>query len=112
MKRPAKKSRGSRARRAVDLLREESDAKSVPRVGDDAELFERLRGLRTELAQEMQVPSYVVFPDKTLRALCRQRPHSFDELLEVSGIGEKKAESFGERFMAEIAAFEELHARE
>ena len=112
VKRPAKKSRGSRARRAVDLLREESDAKSVPRVGDDAELFERLRGLRTELAQEMQVPSYVVFSDKTLRALCRQRPHSFDELLEVSGIGEKKAESFGERFMAEIAAFEELHARE
>ena len=112
VKRAAKKSRGSRARRAVDLLREESDARSVPRVGDDVELFERLRALRTELAQEMQVPSYVVFPDKTLRALCRQRPHSFDELLEVSGIGEKKAESFGERFMAEIAAFEELHARE
>lgn len=113
VKRAAKKGRAaSRARRAVDLLREESDAKSVPRVGDDAELFERLRGLRTELAQEMQVPSYVVFPDKTLRALCRQRPHAYEELLEVSGIGEKKAESFGERFMAEIAAFEELHARE
>ena len=112
VKRAAKKSRGSRARRAIDLLHEESDARSVPRVGDDVELFERLRELRTELAQEMQVPSYVVFPDKTLRALCRQRPHSFDELLEVSGIGEKKAESFGERFMAEIAAFEELHARE
>ena len=112
VKRAAKKSRGSRARRAVDLLHEESDARSVPRVGDDVELFERLRALRTELAQEMQVPSYVVFPDKTLRALCRQRPHSFDKLLEVSGIGEKKAESFGERFMAEIAAFEELHARE
>ena len=112
VKRAAKKSRGSRARRAIDLLHEESDARSVPRVGDDVELFERLRALRTELAQEMQVPSYVVFPDKTLRALCRQRPHSFDELLDVSGIGEKKAESFGERFMAEIAAFEELHARE
>ena len=112
VKRAAKKSRGSRARRAVDLLREESDARSVPRVGDDVALFARLRALRTELAQEMQAPSYVVFPDKTLRALCRQRPHSFDELLEVSGIGEKKAESFGESFMAEIAAFEELHARE
>ena len=81
-------------------------------MGDDVELFERLRALRTELAQEMQVPSYVVFPDKTLRACVANAPHSFDELLEVSGIGEKKAESFGERFMAEIAAFEELHARE
>ena len=73
---------------------------------DDAELFERLREVRTEIARDRQWAPYMVFSDKTLRALCRQRPHDRDELLAVPGIGEKKADDLGERFLAEIAAFE------
>ena len=48
----------------------------------------------------------MVCSDKTLRDLCRRRPHSTDELLEIQGIGEKKASSFGDALLSAIAAFE------
>lgn len=98
-----------RARRAVDLLRDEAALDSKPRIGDDAELFERLRALRRELAEWRDVPPYIVCSDKTLRGLCRQRPATREELLEVSGIGERKADEFGEAFLKAIAEFEDEH---
>lgn len=98
-----------RARRAVDLLRDEAAFDSKPRVGDDAELFERLRALRRKLAEWRDVPPYIVCSDKTLRGLCRQRPATREELLEVSGIGERKADEFGEAFLKAIAEFEDEH---
>lgn len=98
-----------RARRAVDLLRDEAALDSKPRVGDDAELFERLRALRRELAEWREVPPYIVCSDKTLRGLCRQRPTTREDLLEVSGIGERKADEFGEAFLKAISEFEDEH---
>lgn len=98
-----------RARRAVDLLRDEAAFDSKPRIGDDSELFERLRALRRELAEWRDVPPYIVCSDKTLRGLCRQRPATREELLEVSGIGERKADEFGEAFLKAIAEFEDEH---
>lgn len=98
-----------RARRAVDLLRDEAAFDSKPRIGDDSELFERLRALRRELAEWRDVPPYIVCSDKTLRGLCRQRPATREELLEVSGIGERKADEFGEAFLKAIAEFEGEH---
>ena len=79
-------------------------------MGDDAELFERLRGVRRELALEREWAPYMVASDKVLRGMCRRRPTTREELLEVPGIGEKKAEDFGDVFLAEIARFEEEHA--
>lgn len=76
-------------------------------MGDDVELFERLRELRRELAAEREVPPYIVASDATLRGVCRRRPTSRSELLEVSGIGEKKADEFGEAFLGAVAAFED-----
>lgn len=98
-----------RARRAVDLLRDEAALDSKLRVGDDAELFERLRALRRKLAEWRDVPPYIVCSDKTLRGLCRQRPATREELLEVSGIGERKADEFGEAFLKAISEFEDEH---
>ena len=73
-KRASKSRSASRARRAVDLVREEAALDARPRVGDDAELFEELRDLRRELADEHQVPAYIICSDATLRGLCRRRP--------------------------------------
>ena len=113
VKRRASKRKASvRARRAVDLLREEAELDQRPRVGDDAELFERLRALRKEISTELEMAPYMVFSDKALRGLCRQRPHTRDELIQVNGIGEKKADSFGDQFMAAIEEFESEHARD
>lgn len=98
-----------RARRAVDLLRDEAALDSKPRIGDDAELFERLRALRRKLAEWRDVPPYIVCSDKTLRGLCRQRPATREDLLEVSGIGERKADEFGDAFLRAISEFEDEH---
>ncbi len=130
MKRRAAKAKAAshaRVRRAVDLLRDEAEqplpqaiaadmvsapVPARPHVGDDADLFERLRELRRDFALERQWAPYMICSDKALRGMCRQRPATREELLEVPGIGEKKADDFGEAFIAEIARFEEEHAGE
>lgn len=105
-KRASKSRSASRARRAVDLVREEATLDARPRVGDDTELFEELRHLRAELAQERDVPAYIICSDATLRGLCRRRPATREDLLEVSGIGEKKADAYGAAFLEAIADYE------
>lgn len=70
---------------------------------EQAELFEALRSLRTRLAREQQVPPYLIFNNATLEDMCRKRPTTPDELLEVSGVGTKKAERYGEAFLEVIA---------
>ena len=97
---------------AKAVLREEAELDQRPRVGDDAELFERLRALRKEISTELEMAPYMVFSDKALRGLCRLRPQTRDELVQVNGIGEKKADAFGEQFMAAIEEFESEHARD
>lgn len=63
--------------------------------GVDRELFEALRQCRLEVARARGVPPYVVFHDNTLRDLARRRPTTPDELLQVYGIGARKAEDLG-----------------
>ena len=58
-------------------------------------LFERLRWWRMETARAHNVPAYVIFHDTTLREIARAMPASLDELRQVSGVGEKKLESYG-----------------
>ncbi|MDO5335168.1 MAG: HRDC domain-containing protein, partial [Coriobacteriia bacterium] len=70
----------------------------------DAELFERLRALRKRLADEAGVPPYMVFSDATLRGLAQRRPKSKEQMLDVSGVGQKKLERYGAEFLAEIAS--------
>ncbi len=73
--------------------------------GRGTELFEILRGLRTELAKEAGVPPYMIFSDKTLTDMCIRQPVNREEMLEVSGVGENKYERFGEQFMEKIIRF-------
>ncbi len=71
----------------------------------DHELFEELRKLRRELAQEKRVPAYIIFGDVTLRDLARKCPSTPDALLLVSGIGMKKLEQYGERILKTIRRY-------
>ncbi|MCG3133068.1 MAG: ATP-dependent RNA helicase DbpA [Planctomycetes bacterium] len=66
-------------------------------------LFEALRALRRGIASELGVPPYIVFGDVTLEELARVRPTSEAALLRVKGVGAKKLEAFGARFLAAIA---------
>lgn len=69
------------------------------------DLFDQLKSLRLEIAREEGVPSYIVFNDRTLVDMCIKQPADRDGMLNVSGVGEAKYGKYGERFIAEIAAF-------
>jgi ATP-dependent DNA helicase RecQ len=90
---------GRRAERPAAAVERESWA------GVDRDLFEALRQIRIEIARERRVPPYVVFHDSTLREMARLQPGSSDELRRVHGVGDRKAEQFGPRFLSAIAAF-------
>jgi len=65
-------------------------------------LYERLRALRKELADEGGIPPYVVFHDSTLRAMADRRPLALDQFATVPGIGPAKLARYGARFVAAI----------
>ncbi|MCM1119630.1 MAG: DNA helicase RecQ [bacterium] len=69
------------------------------------ELFEVLKKLRMELAKEDNVPPYVVFSDKTLIEMCICLPFDRAQMLQVSGVGERKYERYGEAFAAAVREF-------
>lgn len=62
-------------------------------------LFEQLRGIRTTIAEETNVPPYVVFSDATLKEMSTQIPTSRLELLQIKGIGQNKLDKYGEQFL-------------
>lgn len=69
-------------------------------------LYENLRNLRFELAKEEHVPPYIIFTNQTLANMCIRQPHTLEEILEVKGVGEKKKEKYGEKFIDAIIQFE------
>ncbi len=71
------------------------------------ELFDRLRDLRKDLASEQGVPPYVIFTDRTLHEMARFFPAAESEMLQLTGVGEKRAAQFGRRFMDAIREFRE-----
>lgn len=66
---------------------------------EDGELFQRLKALRKELADARGVPAYVVFTDATLQHMARFKPQSADHMLQLSGVGLKKLELYGDAFL-------------
>lgn len=70
----------------------------------DQQLFEDLRDLRKQLADQQNVPAYVVFGDISLLDMAQKRPQTEDEFLEVSGVGQAKLERYGEVFLTRIRA--------
>ncbi|MDH6102303.1 DNA helicase RecQ [Chrysosporum ovalisporum ANA283AFssAo] len=69
------------------------------------ELFQRLRWLRKQLADEQSVPPYVVFPDATLRLMAQIQPQSLAEFAQLSGVGSHKLAQYGKKFLGEITAY-------
>ncbi|EIN5101300.1 RecQ family ATP-dependent DNA helicase [Escherichia coli] len=70
----------------------------------DRKLFAKLRKLRKSIADESNVPPYVVFNDATLIEMAEQMPITASEMLSVNGVGMRKLERFGKPFMALIRA--------
>ncbi|MBU5594824.1 DNA helicase RecQ [Amphibacillus sp. MSJ-3] len=68
-------------------------------VDFDRKLFEQMRLLRKELADQDGVPPYIIFSDATLKELCRFLPENKTEMLQIKGIGLKKFDSYGQAFL-------------
>lgn len=70
------------------------------------ELFEHLRQIRKEIAQKEGIPPYLIFSDATLEEMAFSKPQTEDDMLAVSGVGEKKLVQFGYRFIKAIRNYE------
>ncbi|GEO98731.1 DNA helicase RecQ [Methylobacterium haplocladii] len=71
----------------------------------DEALFQHLRGLRATIARAENVAAFIVFPDKTLLEMARAKPVDLWALRSVHGVGERKREAYGQRFVEAIAAY-------
>jgi ATP-dependent DNA helicase RecQ len=69
----------------------------------EQQIFEKLRWWRMETARSHNVPAYVIFHDATMREIAKAKPTSLDDLRGVSGVGEKKLQTYGEDIVALIA---------
>lgn len=69
------------------------------------DLFEKLRVLRQQIAEEQGVPAYVVFGDASLKDMEAKKPKNQKEFMEVSGVGQAKLEKYADVFIKEIAKF-------
>ena len=70
-----------------------------------ADLREYLREWRRAVAKEKNVPAYIVLHDSSLEEICRRQPKSYADLLEIAGIGERKAEIYGQPILDALEKF-------
>lgn len=96
--------------KAIAVLKNEEkvfqrvEAQRQPAAADDA-LFALLRQLRKEISEQEKVPPYVIFHDSTLRELSERRPLTQGEFLTITGVGERKLESYGPQFLTVIRQY-------
>ena len=76
----------------------------------DEVLFDRLRVLRRKIADERDVPAYVIFSDATLREMARSLPTRLGDFARVPGVGEQKLKQFGNAFVADIVDYTKAKA--
>jgi ATP-dependent DNA helicase RecQ len=105
-----------KARRKIALTKPvEPTTKPEHRAGEiacDEALFEKLRGLRKQLADERAVPPYIIFSDVALRLMARLYPANENEFSRISGVGDRKLREFGRVFLGEIAAHLQANPRQ
>ena len=87
------------ARRLSERPRRAKNATSEPLSDFDQKLLNALYAQRKRLASKQNVPAFMVFSDATLREMAEKKPLSLDELLNITGVGEKKAARYGNAFL-------------
>jgi len=93
--------------RVTARLEEQQTVRSNPRTAQkyDVELFELLRQLRKNIADQDSVPPYVVFPDKTLIEMAIYFPQSENVMLQLHGVGAVKFARYGDSFLRVITDY-------
>lgn len=93
----AKKKRGAEGKKSVKSTLFAPSA--LQPTTDGEELFEALRALRRQLADEEVLPPYIVMSDKVLHLLATQRPTTIEAFGRINGIGEYKKKKYGKAFV-------------
>lgn len=90
-----------------DEYRKTQPERKKPDYGhkEDSGLFERLKKLRSEIAEREKMPAYIIFTDASLHDMCRKLPDNEEEFLTVSGVGQTKCLRYGEAFISEIKSY-------
>jgi ATP-dependent DNA helicase RecQ len=94
VKKPAKGAKRERAARRFDN-------------GAEERLWQALRSCRQCLAEERAIPPYMVFHDATLMEMMANRPQTLTQLAQISGVGARKLEEYGEAFIEVLAEHDE-----
>lgn len=101
--------KGRKVELTLPIDKETPKAKTVTKrtasVQKKSGLFEHLRAIRSALAKEQGVPAYLVFSDATLKEMEKYVPRTEQEMLQISGVGTRKMEVYGDQFIAEIAQY-------
>jgi ATP-dependent DNA helicase RecQ len=89
-------------RRDARPVKAETPRRAVPSSIDEADqpLWEALRAMRKQLADEQGIAPFMVFHDRTLREMLTSKPSSLDEMGEISGVGAVKLEHYGKAFLS------------
>jgi ATP-dependent DNA helicase RecQ len=69
------------------------------------ELFQLLRSVRKELAEQHNVPPYIIFHDSVLREVSKKMPRTLRQLDTIPGMGESKKKNYGEKIVAAVNTF-------
>lgn len=83
----------------VALLKSQNKESSQEILAVDEEVFISFKELRKSIANETNVPAYIVFDDKTLRLICEKLPQNEEEFLSINGVGKIKLEKYGKEFL-------------
>tara|TARA_B100000427_G_scaffold9336_1_gene8090 strand:- start:4119 stop:5903 length:1785 start_codon:yes stop_codon:yes gene_type:complete len=86
----------------VYQIKKTKKKKSTNQSNTNPELFEILRHVRLKLAKEKQVPPFMIFSDKTLIDMANNQPKTYDDFLNIHGVGEKKATLYATLFLRAI----------
>lgn len=79
--------------------------KAVETKKEDNILLAQLKALRKSISEEFKVPPYIIFPDATLKELAVKMPNNRERFLNIKGVGDKKYERYGERFIEVIEKY-------
>jgi ATP-dependent DNA helicase RecQ len=92
-----------------DKVRAMASPASLPRVGSevDPDLAEYLREWRRTTAREQGIPAFVILHDTTLEEICRVQPATVAQLLTITGIGERKADMYGNGILGALRRYRE-----
>lgn len=97
------------ANQDLRVVKQKHDAEiqnaSSDTISEDRQLFEKLRALRKTIAEELNKPAFIVFSDKTLLALAKEKPTNLSQFGNIYGVGEHKKKQFGDRFIDLICSY-------